>query len=284
MAQSIKCSCIICKKEFSIKGIHSHYITYHTSEGNERVKKSGKLGSLSGATATALKFQLIREQQMIEYSINPKLCKHCNNIIPFEKRNSNVFCSSNCSASYNNKIKDYTKAKETWKKKRENNSPKIKILKPVIKTKKTKTTNVIPEIVGEYSKLKLCSCQHCGIVKLYRTQKKYCKECDHLYSHDGRAKYWFRFNVFHYPELFDLSLITRYGFRDNKTNPNGITRDHKVSVNEAIRNNYDPYYIKHPMNCELMFFEENNKKKTKSSITYEELIKLVDDFDSKKRS
>lgn len=281
MTQSIKCSCIICKKEFSIKGIHSHYITYHTSEGNERVKKSGKLGSLSGATATALKFQLIREQQMIEYSINPKLCKHCNNIIPFEKRNSNIFCSSNCSASYNNKKRDYTNTKETWKNKNINlkKVPKNNIVKHLYKF-----TKVIPDICGEYSKLVQCECKHCGIVKSYRTKTKYCKECDHLYSHEGRAKYWFSFNVFHYPELFDLSLITTYGFRDNKTNPNGITRDHKVSVNEAIRNNYDPYYIKHPMNCELMFFEENNKKKTKSSITYEELIKLVDDFDSKKRS
>jgi hypothetical protein len=52
-------------------------------------------------------------------------------------------------------------------------------------------------------------------------------------------------------------------------------------VNDAIRYGYDPYYIKHPMNCELMFFNENNKKKTNSSITYQELIKLVDDYDKK---
>lgn len=63
-------------------------------------------------------------------------------------------------------------------------------------------------------------------------------------------------------------------------NTNGLTRDHKLSVNEAIKNNYDPYYIKHPLNCELMSWTENNKKKTKSSITYEKLKQLVDDYDT----
>ena len=60
---------------------------------------------------------------------------------------------------------------------------------------------------------------------------------------------------------------------------NGYTRDHKVSVNEAIKNNYDPYYIKHPLNCELMSFNDNNKKKTKSSISYDELVKKVDEYE-----
>jgi len=64
------------------------------------------------------------------------------------------------------------------------------------------------------------------------------------------------------------------------SNTNGLTRDHKISVNEAIRNNYDPYYIKHPLNCELMSWKKNNKKKTKSSITYSKLKQLVDAYDA----
>jgi hypothetical protein len=62
-------------------------------------------------------------------------------------------------------------------------------------------------------------------------------------------------------------------------NKNGISRDHRVSVFEAIRQNYDPYYIKHPVNCELMLHCENNKKKSKSSISYDQLVKLVNDYD-----
>jgi hypothetical protein len=37
------------------------------------------------------------------------------------------------------------------------------------------------------------------------------------------------------------------------------------------------------MNCELMLWEENNKKNTRSSITYQELVKLVDEYDSQHR-
>lgn len=59
-------------------------------------------------------------------------------------------------------------------------------------------------------------------------------------------------------------------------NPNGLSRDHKI--NEAIKNNYDPYYITHPMNCDLISHKQNNKKNTMSSITYEKLITLIDNF------
>ena len=65
----------------------------------------------------------------------------------------------------------------------------------------------------------------------------------------------------------------------SKENPNGVTRDHRISVNEAIRNGYDPYYITHPLNCELMLFEENNKKNTKSSLSYIELVRQVKEYD-----
>jgi len=37
------------------------------------------------------------------YYNNPLYCKNCRLVIPYEKRFSNEFCSSSCSASYNNK-------------------------------------------------------------------------------------------------------------------------------------------------------------------------------------
>lgn len=231
----------------------------------KRIEANRKNGKLGGA-AYSKKMADLKFSKIAEYELNPKLCKYCQSPIPYDKR-VNSFCDSSCSASYNNKIKPYDKVKETWKKK-------------YPKSKKTSSGHII-EPNSPYSKLILCSCKHCGTKTLNRTQKRYCIDCEHLYSHEGRAKYWFTFNVFQYPELFDLSLITTYGFRDNKTNPNGITRDHKISVNDAIRYNYDPYYIKHPMNCELMFFNDNNKKKTNSSITYEQLIELVNNYDNK---
>lgn len=103
-----------------------------------------------------------------------------------------------------------------------------------------------------------------------------------LYGRDGRYQYAFAFNPFHYPDLFsaeDLNTLRTQGFW-NPANPQGLTRDHKVSVNSAIKNGYDAFYIRHPLNCELLPWLENNQKKTKNSISYDELVKLVDAYES----
>ena len=51
------------------------------------------------AKAHSLKYQ-------IEYNKSPKLCKFCDTVIPYEKRNTNKFCNQSCSASYNNVRKE----------------------------------------------------------------------------------------------------------------------------------------------------------------------------------
>jgi hypothetical protein len=209
------------------------------------------------------------------------------------------FCSQSCSATFNNtqrgahSLERKTKIREGVY--RKNNKtpnqpydPEIrKCLKcnQLCKQRGTKycsiaCANSAPKPHKTPPSVFNCSCAHCGLKFTNKTQKKYCSEHAVLYSHNGRARYWFSINVYKYPDLFDLESLTRVGFR-SRINPNGYTRDHRVSVNEAIKNNYDSYYIKHVMNCELMLWEENNKKNTKSSIAYQELVKLVDDYDSR---
>lgn len=114
---------------------------------------------------------------------------------------------------------------------------------------------------------------------------KYAPKYRHLYSKDGKAAYKFTFNVYDYPNLFDLSLIEKHGQYsvggkcNKKENKTGCSRDHKVSINDAIKNGYDPFYIRHPLNCQIMLQSDNSRKKTKSSITYEELKKIVDEYE-----
>lgn len=56
--------------------------------------EAGRLGGLITAE--------VRKQKSIEsYSKNPKRCKNCGKILPYEKR-ANTFCGSSCSASYTN--------------------------------------------------------------------------------------------------------------------------------------------------------------------------------------
>lgn len=63
-------------------------------------------------------------------------------------------------------------------------------------------------------------------------------------------------------------------------NKNGFVRDHQVSVAEAITKDYNPYYIKHPLNCKFILQSENLKKQSRSSISYEHLCSLVDEYES----
>jgi hypothetical protein len=88
----------------------------------------------------------------------------------------------------------------------------------------------------------------------------------------------FKFNVYHFPNKFDLKLIEEFGWYKAKNrgdNQNGVSRDHMYSVKEGFLNNIDPFYVSHPANCEIMVNVKNNKKKTNCSITIEELYNRV---------
>lgn len=233
---------------------------------SEKRKAANRKNGMLGTRAYQKACNERRQKEIAAFLENPPLCLECGCVIAFARKHC-TFCNTSCAGKYNNRHKDYTTFKPGPKKK-----PKV----PKVRVKSTD----LPE---PYSSLKKCVCKQCGFVWFGRTAKRICAKHEHLYSHAGRAKYWFTFNVFDYPDLFDTSLITTIGFRSSD-NPNGITRDHRVSVNESIRNGYNAYYIKHPMNCELMRFDENNKKKTKSSISYTELVRLADEYDLSKMS
>lgn len=104
-------------------------------------------------------------------------------------------------------------------------------------------------------------------------------------STDGIEKYRqlcrFSFNVYDYPEHFNLNLLEEYGWYKAKNrgdNPEGVSRDHMVSVSYGYENGILPYYISHPANCRLMQHNQNNKKNSECSITFEELLKRIDSW------
>ena len=94
----------------------------------------------------------------------------------------------------------------------------------------------------------------------------------------------FRFALNDYPDEFNFGLIEEYGWyqaKNNGDNPNGVSRDHRYSISEGFKNRIDPYYISHPANCKLMRHHDNNKKDRECSITLEELIKAIEEWDVK---
>lgn len=215
------------------------------------------------------------------------------------------FCNSSHAAQFNNSQRsDESRAKqkksliETLNKKpRVQQQPKVakpkisKITPKSVQLEKREKQSVSrkakAQIIGPYTRVYALICAHSNKLFYSRHHRKYSPQYQHLYSREGKALFKFTFNIYNYPDLFDLNLIEQYGWysvggKSRKAiNKDGCSRDHKVSITEAIANQYDPYYIKHPMNCQLMRHRDNKIKHSKSSITYTELIKLVDEYDSK---
>lgn len=143
-------SCIICRKEKSTKGIFSHFITSHTPEGNSRVKQSG----IKGAETFKSKLILPTKKE-ISYYTNPNYCVNCKSELSYSKKN-NKFCSSNCSASYNNIRRD----KDIYKKQRDTLCKTLSVKSKRVKNAKEKT------------KIEYCKFSHCVVCKSTIKHKK----------------------------------------------------------------------------------------------------------------
>lgn len=246
--------CSICSSSFkSPRALQGHSRMHGPSQGTAVHPKI--IHPITGQSVTKSRLHI--------YNSNIVSCKKCQQDFKPKVGSSGKFCSKSCSASYNNakRIPDPIK--------------KIVSKENRVARRKAAYTSTFRQ-TGLFS----CKCRHCGDKFSSKMRVNYCESHSHLYKNANRNRYAFTFNVYKYPAIFDLEELATIGFYSPATNKHGMTRDHRISVNEAIANNYDPYYIKHPMNCQLMSFKANNAKKTQSSITYNELVSLVKDFDS----
>lgn len=122
-------------------------------------------------------------------------------------------------------------------------------------------------------------CLNCG----NDCHKKFCSvECYKLYYQTLRTafenykiKSQFKFNVYDYPNYFELILIEKYGWYSPTNNLNGVSRDHLYSVKDGFINNIDCKIISHPANCKLVLHKDNQKKYKNSSITIDELKERI---------
>ena len=94
----------------------------------------------------------------------------------------------------------------------------------------------------------------------------------------------FKFNLSEFPFEFDFKIIEEFGWykaKNNGDNPNGVSRDHKVSIKYGFENKIDPEIISHPANCELILQKENSKKNSKNSLTLQELLDRIENCNLK---
>lgn len=186
----------------------------------------------------------------IEYDINPIFCK-CGGIIPFDKK-QNQFCSRKCANSRTHSLETKAKISSTWSDKR--------------------CSNI------SFTNYRICN--ECD--EIIEKLKHKCKRCSTKLS-DYRMLCKFTFNIYDYPNYFNLDLITTHGIyspsNSNKPNMGGISRDHMISVKYGFTNNIDPFFLSHPANCALVLQTMNSSKKTKCTLTLEELIERIDQWD-----
>ncbi len=205
-----------------------------------------------------------RRMKTVRYYQNPDYCKECKKVISFQK-SDNEFCSRSCSATQTNKNRDSV----VWSKQSRENARKTSLLNAGIN--------------GDYCKFSYCD--YCNKTIKNKHQKFCGQDCKYGKSRDSKSdrdKYVylcrFQFGISDYPELFDGDIIRKYGWYkcDGKNNNiNGVSRDHKISISYGFENNILPYYISHPMNCDLMRHNLNQRKRQKCSITLDELLGFI---------
>lgn len=219
-------------------------------------------------------------------------CNHCNKL--FFPRGKIKFCSSSCSAKVANKnrtlltgkkkkvncmdcsIEFETSNRADSKKSRCKQCNQIKI--------KNYKDSINPLIING---IKYNKCHHCEELfeRVGNQIKKYCDEHKDRYTAGARNGYIFSFDYEKYPDLFDINEIKRIGFFSTSESPRNydrLVKDHKISVHDAIKHGYETYYITHPLNCSFITARDNMKKHKNSSITYDELVKMVDAYDKNK--
>lgn len=75
--------------------------------------------------------------------------------------------------------------------------------------------------------------------------------------------------------IVGFDLLQKYGMYSKK-NPNGVVRDHRISINYGFINEIDPKIISHPANCEFLQHKDNARKTFTNSITFEQLLEDIE--------
>lgn len=196
--------------------------------------------------------------------------KNCNNPVEIKyregKKREKYFCSEYCSRSYSS------------------TSSPLKNEKISKKLTKEKAIKNCPFCRKDFSYREKLNTKYCSFECSNSAKKeKYSLESQYTLK-NYRSKASFIFNLSDYPEEFDFTLVEKYGWykaSNRGNNPNGVSRDHMVSVKFGYENKIDPSIISHPANCKLMRHNDNVSKYTDCQITIEELLERIKKWDEK---
>lgn len=224
------------------------------------IPKAGSYGKFcSLSCGTKFRNNLNKEKSLNNYHSNPSLCKCCQSTLEYDRR-KNKYCSRSCAAKISNKI-----------------------------ARKRGPTAVEKVLC---SNIKFILCTHTNQYYSNKNPDGSTRRCS-PYIKTFKEKYYvaarFKFNVYHYPEEFDLSMIEKHGWytcpglkrKGQLKNTLGISRDHIISVSYGFANNIDAKIISHPANCRLMLQAANKIKSNKCGITLDQLLEKIEAWNKK---
>lgn len=138
--------------------------------------------------------------------------------------------------------------------------------------------------ISERMKALYASGKQCNLTKedkIKGGRAKPISTLDSSIEKDYRRLCKFMFSLSEYPDKFDFSLIENHGWylpTNRGNNPNGVSRDHMLSIKEGWRNKVPAWKIAHPANCRLLLQRDNAKKQSQSIINETELDVLIAQF------
>lgn len=211
----------------------------------------GKFCSLS--CGTSFRNQENKKLKEIKYLELPNKCQNCKKELMYHQRN-NKYCSNSCAAQITNKV------------------PRKR--GPTAKEK------------HQFSRIKFLLCDKTNKWYSNRNKDGSFRRCSPYIKTDKQKYYMearFKFNVYNFPEKFDINLINTYGWyscpgkkrKNSPKNVNGVSRDHLVSISYGFKNNIDPKIISHPANCQIVLHSENKRKSENCKITLDELLERI---------
>jgi hypothetical protein len=188
---------------------------------------------------------------------------------PAQRVAGNKYCSQSCAAKFNN-IRRYD---EGWR--------------MPLRARRVISRKLQGRIIKKPVTL---TCKCCGDWFTYKgvpsRARKYCSlQCSYdarrLRSSE-RTQYYmassFKFNVWNYPNEFELALIKKYGWYSASNrggNLKGVSRDHLFSIADGRRLGVPPKLLAHPANCRLLRHPDNKAKAHASAISLKVLRKRI---------
>lgn len=75
-----------------------------------------------------------------------------------------------------------------------------------------------------------------------------------------------------------FDLLKKNGMYHRITNPLGVVRDHRISVDFGWKHSIDPSIIGHPANCEFLLHSSNARKTNGLSVELQDLLQEIQNF------